>query len=60
MLSLRIAAVLATYVLALVTSNSCEKYIVDPNASEENGIVAIREKASIAVPKLVDQILKNE
>ena len=42
------------------TSNSCEKYIVDPNASEENGIVAIREKASIAVPKLVDQILKNE
>ena len=42
------------------TSNSCEKYIVDPNASEENGISAIREKASIAVPKLVDQILKNE
>ena len=42
------------------TSNFCEKYIVDPTASEENGIVAIREKASIAVPKLVDQILKNE
>lgn len=42
------------------TSNSFEKYIIDPNAIEENGIVAIREKASIAVPKLVDQILKNE
>ena len=42
------------------TSNYCEKYIVDPNAIEENGISAIREKASIAVPKLVDQILKNE
>ena len=42
------------------TSNSCQKYIVDPNASEENGISAIRQKASVGVPKLVDQILKNE
>ena len=42
------------------TSNSCEKYIVDPNALEENGISALREKASIAVPELVDQILKNK
>ena len=42
------------------TSNSCQKYIVDPNAAEENGISAIRQKASVGVPKLVDQILKNE
>ena len=42
------------------TSNSCQKYIVDPNAVEENGISAIRQKASVGVPKLVDQILKNE
>ncbi len=42
------------------TSDSCQKYIVDPNASEENGISAIRQKASVGVPKLVDQILKNE
>ena len=42
------------------TSNSCEKYIVDPNALEENRISALREKASIAVPELVDQILKNK
>ena len=42
------------------TSNSCQKYIVDPNATEENGILAIRQKASDGVPKLVDQILKNE
>ena len=42
------------------TSNSCQKYIVDPNAAEENGISAIRQKASFGVPKLVDQILKNE
>ena len=42
------------------TLNSCQKYIVDPNAAEENGILAIRQKASVGVPKLVDQILKNE
>ena len=42
------------------TSNSCQKYIVDPNAAEENGILSIRQKASVGVPKLVDQILKNE
>ena len=42
------------------TSNSCKKYIVDPNAAEENGISAIRQKASVGIPKLVDQILKNE
>ena len=42
------------------TSNSCQKYIVDPNAAKENGISAIRQKASVGVPKLVDQILKNE
>ena len=42
------------------TSNSCQKYIIDPNAAEENGISAIRQKASVGVPKLVDQILKNE
>jgi len=42
------------------TSNSSQKYIVDPNAAEENGISAIRQKASVGVPKLVDQILKNE
>ena len=42
------------------TSNSCQKYIVDPNVAEENGISAIRQKASVGVPKLVDQILKNE
>jgi len=42
------------------TSNSCQKYIVDPNAAEENGISTIRQKASVGVPKLVDQILKNE
>ena len=42
------------------TSNSCQKYIVDPNAAQENGISVIRQKASVGVPKLVDQILKNE
>ena len=42
------------------TSNSCQKYIVDPNAAEENGISVIRQKASFGIPKLVDQILKNE
>ena len=42
------------------TSNSCQKYIVDPNAAQENGISTIRQKASVGVPKLVDQILKNE
>tara|TARA_B100000900_G_C20550786_1_gene704674 strand:- start:322 stop:999 length:678 start_codon:yes stop_codon:yes gene_type:complete len=42
------------------TSNSCQKYIVDPNAVKVNGISAIRQKASVGVPKLVDQILKNE
>ena len=42
------------------TSNSCQKYIVDPNAAQENGISTIRRKASVGVPKLVDQILKNE
>ena len=41
------------------TSNSCEKYIVDLNAMDEIGITSIKEKASIAVPKLVDQILLN-
>ena len=41
------------------TSNACEKYIVDLNAMDEIGITSIKEKASIAVPKLVDQILLN-
>tara|TARA_B100001758_G_scaffold93045_1_gene79523 strand:- start:350 stop:1030 length:681 start_codon:yes stop_codon:yes gene_type:complete len=41
------------------TSNSCEKYIVDLNAMDEIGITSIKEKASIAVPKLVNQILLN-
>ena len=41
------------------TSNDCEKYIVDLNAMDEIGITSIKEKASIAVPKLVDQILLN-
>ena len=40
-------------------SNACEKYIVDLNAMDEIGITSIKEKASIAVPKLVDQILLN-
>jgi len=41
------------------TSNACEKYIVDLNAMDEIGITSIKEKASIAVPKLVNQILLN-
>ena len=41
------------------TSNACEKYIVDLNAMDEIGITLIKEKASIAVPKLVNQILLN-
>ena len=40
-------------------SNACEKYIVDLNAMDEIGITSIKEKASIAVPKLVNQILLN-
>ena len=41
------------------TSNACEKYIVDLNVKDVIGITSIKEKASIAVPKLVDQILLN-
>ena len=40
------------------TLNSCDKYIIDPNADDEEGIKVIRELASVSVPKLVDQILE--
>tara|TARA_B100001057_G_scaffold61592_1_gene54979 strand:- start:4560 stop:5237 length:678 start_codon:yes stop_codon:yes gene_type:complete len=40
------------------TSNSCEKYIIDPNADDQEDIKVIRELASVSVPKLVDQILE--
>ena len=37
------------------TLNSCEKYIIDPNADDYQGINVIRKKASESVPILVDQ-----
>ena len=39
------------------TSNSCEKYIIDPNADDYQGINVIRKKASESVPILVDQLI---
>ena len=39
------------------TSNSCEKYIIDPNADDYQGINVIRKKASETVPILVDQLI---
>ena len=39
------------------TSNSCEKYIIDPNADDFQGINVIRKKASESVPILVDQLI---
>ena len=39
------------------TSNSCEKYIIDPNAGDYQGINVIRKKASESVPILVDQLI---
>ena len=38
-------------------SNSCEKYIIDPNADDYQGINVIRKKASESVPILVDQLI---
>ena len=39
------------------TSKSCEKYIIDPNADDFQGINVIRKKASESVPILVDQLI---
>ena len=39
------------------TLNSCEKYIIDPNADDYQGINVIRKKASESVPILVDQLI---
>ena len=39
------------------TSNSCKKYIIDPNADDYEGINVIRKKASESVPILVDQLI---
>ena len=41
------------------TSNSCEKYIIDPNADDYQGINVIRKKASESVPILVDQLISQ-
>ena len=38
-------------------SNLCEKYIIDPNADDYQGINVIRKKASESVPILVDQLI---
>ena len=39
------------------TSNSCEKYIIDPNADDYQGINVIRKKASESVPILLSSYL---
>ena len=36
-----------------------EKYIIDPAAIEINGFTAIREKASVGIPALVEKLLKS-
>ena len=41
------------------TLNSCEKYIIDPNADDYQGINVIRKKASESVPILVDQLISQ-
>lgn len=41
------------------TTNSCEKYIIDPNADDYQGINVIRKKASESVPILVDQLISQ-
>ena len=41
------------------TSNLCEKYIIDPNADDYQGINVIRKKASESVPILVDQLISQ-
>ena len=41
------------------TLNSCEKYIIDPNADDYQGINVIRKKASESVPILVDQLINQ-
>ena len=38
-------------------AEKAKKIIIDPNANSQEGIETIQQKASIAVPKLVDDLL---
>lgn len=40
-------------------SDESEKYIVDPQAVEISGFTAFRENAGTGIPKLVDQLMRN-